>query len=409
MKYLSALLPGILFFCAINSVSAQKKLAIVGSSTSACTGPSIIDSCYVGRLRAYFNKQVPDDTTIDNGFASGGYNCYRGMPTGYVPPHPEANFQPDPIRNITAAIASNPNVILVNYPTNDYDILPVDSILFCLRTMRNTAIQAGIPCFVTTSQPRTSYPFITSVSKAKLAELKDSILLEFGSFAIDFYTGLINSDSSIRYDAGDGTHMNDIGHDSLFERVLRENIFLATLPASFLQFNTIYKNNTNIISWATAKETDVYNYEIQRSEDGRSFSKIATVKANNNFGNNQYQYTDDQPLKGWNYYKIVIVDRDGKKHTSPVMSVHISSGKLELVKAFANSSSQVIVAFQNNNTQNVQLQILNNMGMVISSATRRIEAGTTTLYLNTALPGNGIYHIKVTAAGESMVRSFIKN
>ena len=334
------------------------------------------------------------------------------MPSSYTAsPYPA--YQPIMDSNITTALTLKPDVIIVNYPTNGYNVIRTDSILHCLRTIRDSSFKKGVPCFVTTTQPRTSPGFNNSAIKAKLAELKDSILAEFGFFAIDFYTGLIAPDSSLLYDSGDQTHMNAIGHNIMFQRILEKNIFAtigtSALPATFLQFNTVYKNNTNIITWSTAKETDVAYYEIQRSEDGRSFSKIATVKANNNFGNNQYQYTDDRPLKGWNYYKIVIVDRDGKKHASPVMSVHISTGKLELVKAFANSSSQVIVELQNNNTQNVQLQILNNMGMVISSASKKIEAGTTTLYLNTTLPGTGVYHIKVTAAGESMVRSFIKN
>jgi hypothetical protein len=410
MRYLPVFfLMAILFFTTGETAMAQAKLAVVGSSTSACTGPVDVNNCYIFRLRTYYNQQAPSDTTIDNGYAVGGYNCYRGMPTGYTPPHPEATFQPDPGHNITAALASNPNVILVNYPTNDYDILPVDSILFCLRTIRNTANQAGKPCFVTTTQPRTSGTFNTSVMKAKLAELKDSILLEFGYFAIDFYTLLINPDSTIRYDAGDGIHMNDIGHDSLYKRVLAKSIFLATLPATFLQFNTVYKNKTNIITWLTAKETDVAYYEIQRSGDGINFSKIATVGAISSNGNNQYQYTDEQVLQGRNYYKILIVDKDGKKHASPIMSVNISTGKLAIIKAFARTPSQLAIELQNNEPQTAELQILNNMGMVISKQSRKIEAGNTTLYLTTPVLSNGVYHIKIATSKESMIGSFIKN
>ncbi|MEP6748067.1 MAG: T9SS type A sorting domain-containing protein [Bacteroidota bacterium] len=410
MRYLPTISLALLFILAGATAQGQRDLAIVGSSTSACFGASTTDSCYVGRLRTFFNKQAPNDTSIDNGYAVGGYTVYKGMPTGYVPPYSDPSLQPDPGHNITAALASHPNIVLINYPTNGYDFLPVDSIMFCLRTIRDVSNQAGVPCFVTTTQPRTSPPFNTSVIKAKLAELKDSVLAEFGYFAIDFYTDLINpADSSIRYDAGDGTHMNDIGHDSLALRVIRKNIFLATLPATFLQFNTVYKNNANVVTWSTAKETDVDYYEIQRSSDGTNFSKIATVNANNSYGNNQYQFTDEQPLKGYNYYKILIVDKDGKKHASPVMAVYISTGKLSLVKTYLKSSSQVVVQLQNNEPQNVEIQILNNMGMILCRESRKIEAGNTTLFMNTPLLSNGVYHVKLTTAKESLVDSFIKN
>ncbi|GAC1448121.1 MAG: hypothetical protein NVSMB7_09340 [Chitinophagaceae bacterium] len=398
-----------LFFGTAHPASAQKKLAIVGSSTSACYGASVFDSCYVGRLYNYFNKQEPRDTVVNNGFAVPGYTCYKGMPSSYVSPY--ANLQPDPAHNITAALATHPNVVLVNYPTNGYDSLRIDSIMYCLRTIRDSANKAGVPCFITTTQPRSSAPlFNHSAVKLKLAILKDSILAEFGNFAIDFYTGLYNpADSSILYDAGDQTHMNNIGHDSLFQRVRAKNIFLAILPATFLKFNAVYKNKTNTITWLTAQETEVAYYEIQRSGDGTNFSKIARVNANNSNGNNQYQYTDGQVLKGWNYYTILIVDKDGKKQTSPVMSVYINTGKLAIVRAFARSASQVVVELQNNDPQQTELQILSNMGMLISKTSRKIEAGNTILYLDTPLLSNGIYHIKLTTAKESVVGSFIKN
>ena len=251
MKYLSALLPGILFFCAINIVSAQKKLAIVGSSTSACMGATVLDSCYVGRLRAFYNKQAPNDTLINNDFSMGGNAVYRGMPSSYIPPYTNPFLQPDSFHNITAALAIHPDVVLINYPTNGYDTLPVSNVLFCLRTIRDVANQAGVPCFITTTQPRTIFPFNTSAVKRRLAELKDSILLEFGAFAIDFYTDLINpADSSIRYDAGDATHMNNTGHDSLFRRVLRKNVFLATTGNGLqgVYYNNITLTGTPVIT-----------------------------------------------------------------------------------------------------------------------------------------------------------------
>jgi hypothetical protein len=398
----------ILFLLAANNMTAQKALAIVGSSTSACMGASQTDSCYVGRLRTFYNREMGTDTTIDNGYAVPGHNCFQGMPSSFVSPYADPNLQPDVFHNITMALSTHPDVVLVNYPTNGYDSLPTDSILYCLRTIRDSAMVAGVPCFVTTTQPRTSGNFSQSVIKAKQALLKDSILAEFGFFAIDFYTDLINpADSSIRYDAGDGTHMNDIGHDSLFQRVLAKNVFLSALPATFLQFNTVNKNKADIITWTTARETDVNYYEIQRSNDGTNFSVLGTVSANNSKGNNQYQFTDNQPLKGTDYYKILIVDRDGKKHASPVMTVNINAGKLSIVKTFARSSSQVILQLQNNDAQNAEVQILNNLGVIMSRTPVRIDAGNTTLFVTTAPLSNGVYYVRLITAKESSVGSFI--
>ena len=81
-----ALLALAMFSCA-HSAHAQKKLIIIGSSTSACYNLVDPTTCYVKRIEAYYNTQAPNDTTIDNGMSKVGYNCYRGMPTSYVPPY----------------------------------------------------------------------------------------------------------------------------------------------------------------------------------------------------------------------------------------------------------------------------------------------------------------------------------
>ena len=409
MRYSSAIFLSILLFT-VTGLRAQKKLVIIGSSTSACFNVNSVTECYVGLLDTHYNTQAPNDTTIDNHLTLGGTNCYNGMPSSYTSPY-SSPYQPDATRNITMALSLNPDVILVNYPTNGYDVLRVDSILYCLRTIRDSANKKGIPCFVTTTQPRTSpSSFNTSAVKAKLALLKDSILAEFGFFAIDFYTGLINPlDSSILYDSGDQIHMNATGHNILYQRVLAKNIFNIALPATFIQFSAVNKNSSNIISWTTAKETDVAWYEIDRSSDGRTFSQIGAVNASNSNGSNQYQFTDDQPLKGWDYYKIVIVDRDGKKHASPVLSVHINAGKTAIIKTFASSSSQVAVQIQNSAAQTIQLQLVNNMGMLLAGETKKIDAGTAVIYLNTPVLSNGIYHVRLVAADVSTTSSFIKN
>lgn len=413
MRYF-LLLATIIALLATDAANAQKKLVIIGSSTSTCAfGLNSSAECYVTKLSNYYNQQVPLDTSIDNSLTLGGTNCYNGMPSSYTPPYPDAGYQPITDRNITAALALNPDVVLVNYPTNAYDVLSVTEVMYCLRTVRDSANIKGVPCFITTTQPRTSpSSFNTSAVKAKLAELKDSILLEFGNFAVDFWTGLINpADTSIAalYDSGDQTHLNAAGHDILFQRVLAKNIFMATLPATFLQFNAVYKNNANTITWLTAEESNIAYYEIQRSSDGTAFAKIGTVSASNSAGNNEYRYTDAQVLKGTTYYKILIVDKDGKKHASPVMTVYINAGKLSIVKAFARSASQVVVELQNNEPQLVQLELLNNTGMIIARENRKIEAGSSSIYLNTPLLSNGVYHIRINGARTSLISSFIKN
>jgi len=419
MRLIANVLLAALFIICCHTVSAQK-LEILGSSTSACYGVDVNTECYVGKMRSYYNKTAPNDTIIENFLAASGFTVYRAMPTGYVSPYQDPNLQTDPGHNINAALGQvpAPTVVLVNFPTNGYDKIPFDSIMFCLRTIRNYSITHGVPCFVTTTQPRTDGSFNTSDMKKKLARLKDSILFEFGAFAIDFYTGMIDlADSSIKDEyrlKPDGVnpdfiHYNAAGHTVLAQRVEAMNVFNATLPATFLKLNATYRDKNNVISWTTAKEKEVASYEIQRSTDGVTFTKIGTVPANNRGGSNQYEFTDRQPAKGWNYYKIVIVDFDAKRQNSPVLKAFVNTGKLG-VRRVLNQPSQVILEMQSDEMQNAELQLVSSTGVLIRKESKRIAAGEVSLPVNTATLSQGVYYIRLTTTNsESMVVSFIKH
>lgn len=209
---------------------AQKKILILGSSTSTCFfGPSSLENCYVTRLQRHF-EAGGTAVQIDNR-AVAGDNVYQGMPLGYQPP--AGRQSPRPYNNITEGLQGNPDVVLVNFPSNGYDVFSVDEVLFCLRTIRNTALAAGKPCYITTSQPRNDpESFRTPETRAKMLQIKNSVLGEFGEFAINFWDEIVDDNNFIKpqYNA-DGTHLNDAGHAVLFTRVRDRNILNSVPPA----------------------------------------------------------------------------------------------------------------------------------------------------------------------------------
>ena len=170
----------ILFAC---TSKAQKKLAIIGSSTPACYNVDATDSCYVMRVQRYYNNNGTP-ITIDNK-AEAGQNVYQGMPDTYAPP-PDRSA-PNPGKNITAVLAGNPDVVLVHYPSNGYDVFSTAEAMYCLRTIKKAANDAGKPCFITTTQPRKGGAYNTPEVKRKMVQLKDSILLAFGQYAINLW------------------------------------------------------------------------------------------------------------------------------------------------------------------------------------------------------------------------------
>lgn len=224
------------------SASAQyKRIAVIGSSTSAGYGlPGYVSGnnssapdSWVNKLKKYYKDAGVIDTIYN--IAQVSTDCYTGMPSGYLPP--TGRSAPDPNLNITKALSfiPKPDVIIVNYPTNNYDWLSLSEVMNCFRTIYNSAKSEGVQCFITTTQPRNSFSL---TERQKLQTLKDSIIYEFGMFSIDFWTDITQlSDFTIKaeYALGDNVHLNVVGHNVLYQKAVQRNIFnpYSPLPIRF--------------------------------------------------------------------------------------------------------------------------------------------------------------------------------
>ncbi len=215
------------------TLSQNRKMTAIGSSTTEGLAASTPDSSWVRRFSYYYKNQLGIlDTAYNLGVS--GTNLYQGMPTGYTPP-PARPF-PNPPFNITQAVtllsdlptASN-GVIIINYPSGGYDTYSITEIMTALQLMYDSATRTGNRCFVTTTQLRLDGSFSTSAVKRKMADIKDSIIKRFGiAHTLNFWDGMYNpADTSFlpAYASGDNVHFNNAGHRVLFERVRAKNIF----------------------------------------------------------------------------------------------------------------------------------------------------------------------------------------
>lgn len=200
--------------------SSNFNIVVLGSSTAAGAGPSSPDSTWVNRFTAYVQDINPANQVFN--LAVGGYNTYRIMPTGFVPPASRPN--PDVNANITEAINLGADAIIVNMPSNDVaSNYTTQEQLFNLDTIVQIADANNIPIWICTTQPRN---FSDPLKLQQQWDIKDSIYLYFNPYAIDFWTSFALPDHSLDpyYDSGDGVHMNDPAHALMFDRVVQASI-----------------------------------------------------------------------------------------------------------------------------------------------------------------------------------------
>ncbi|MDQ6890251.1 MAG: hypothetical protein M3Z56_08260, partial [Bacteroidota bacterium] len=113
------------------------------------------DSAWTFKLSVYYKNLGLIDTLFN--IAQVSTDPYTGMPSSYVPP--AGRNLPDSRYNITNAVnlIPKPDVIIVNYPSNNFDWQTTQEILFCLQTIKDSANAAGIQCYITTTQPRNTF------------------------------------------------------------------------------------------------------------------------------------------------------------------------------------------------------------------------------------------------------------
>lgn len=259
-------------FAALNAESQVRRIGVLGSSSANGQGVPT-DSAWAMKLKKYYLGLNLIDTL--HRIAASTYDCYSGMPTGYIPP-PGRN-SPNISYNITRLMTRTPmpTTIIVSYPNTNYNIFSDQEILFCLDSIKKYANAMGAVCFIATTQPRDNYD---DAGRARLKYLNELIKNYFGYYAIDFFTPLNNpANNRLRpeYALGDGVHINSRGHEVLFQQVLAKNIFNID-PGS------IRRTLIDVGQAATTTSTDQWGRHWNNMTDSRKGIRINNAVTTNN-------------------------------------------------------------------------------------------------------------------------------
>ncbi len=94
------------------------------------------------------------------------------------------------------------------------------------------------------------------------------------------------------------------------------------MPINLLSFDAIAENNKVNVNWATAMEENNNYFVIEWSTDGIDFVELEEV---NSCGDSrervEYSYSHIHPVAGYNYYRLVQYDKDGRSEVFDAISV----------------------------------------------------------------------------------------
>jgi hypothetical protein len=117
-----------------------------------------------------------------------------------------------------------------------------------------------------------------------------------------------------------------------------------TIPVELVSFTAKKSGNANKLAWQTASELNNNYFDIQRSTDGATFQTIGQVKgAGNSNSLINYDFTDETPSTGTNYYRLQQVDVNGKTTNSKTVAVNATGkGSVKVFPTLATDKLNVL-------------------------------------------------------------------
>jgi hypothetical protein len=127
------------------------------------------------------------------------------------------------------------------------------------------------------------------------------------AYVKDKYTGLQYEVNNIL--ATDIPYTIDAAIPASFEANRFDIIFkptaLVVLPVTEIALTAAVQQNGIKLQWTNPYDKDLSKYEVERSADGRVYTKVNTQAAGNGIQKNiTYNWFDATPIEGYNYYRI---------------------------------------------------------------------------------------------------------
>lgn len=125
---------------------------------------------------------------------------------------------------------------------------------------------------------------------------------------------------------------------------LTQSVVVSTLPLTLLDFSaSLNSQGRALLNWKTAEEIDLSHFEIMKSSDAVHFDSIGRVTANNISSNiNNYSFTDAAISSSTVFYRLKMVDIDGRYRMSPVAELRSGTSTIRLLQNPVKQTLQLL-------------------------------------------------------------------
>ena len=186
----------------------------------------------------------------------------------------------------------------------------------------------------------------------------------------------------------------------------------SVVPVSLISFDGKLNNNEVVLNWVSTSEINVKHYEVERSADGTSFTKLATViaKGNSNTITN-YDFIDDKPLNNVSYYRLKIINNDGSFEYSKKIKIHTESNASLITKVSPNPFvNKLDISIKLSQNSNVEIKIMDVTGKLVLNKSLKAVKGLNVFSIDELEKlQSGIYIMHINTDDGQFIEKLIKN
>ncbi|MFK7948468.1 MAG: LamG-like jellyroll fold domain-containing protein [Saprospiraceae bacterium] len=177
--------------------------------------------------------------------------------------------------------------------------------------------------------------------------------------------------------------------------------FGTVLPVEMTIFEATLRENNVYLDWQTASEENNLGFDIEKSIDGRKWENIGFVEGNGTtYEFSDYQFIDENPTVGVNYYRLKQMDTNGQFEYSEIRTVRY--GKANTIAVYPNPTKDVVIV--DLGSQNADIQVFDLTGRLLINTNSNNNAIQNIDFANFE---NGVYILRINGNGWQKVEKIV--
>ena len=164
----------------------------------------------------------------------------------------------------------------------------------------------------------------------------------------------------------------------------------APLNSKLGNIEAMYQGVSNKVIWNTLSEELGDMFQLEKSIDGRTFNVLTKVDAQGT--PSEYFYLDNQPVNGYNYYRVLMQNRNGTQEISKIVYVRIDKDINNTLTVFPNPTDMDVTLRINGRVgNNAKIYITDLTGKVLETINK---VSSNEININLDRYAQGVYLIK---------------